>query len=91
MTATEPRVHAPVGRVLPAATMPRRPLHIVERNALAYRRMWYVFVAGFTEPIFYLLSIGIGVGKLVGKLPARVARSSTTGTSSRRRCSRHRR
>jgi lipooligosaccharide transport system permease protein len=59
---------APIGRVLPAAVLPRRPLHIVERNALAYRRMWYVFVAGFAEPVFYLLSIGIGVGKLVGDL-----------------------
>lgn len=47
----------------------RRALHIVERNALAYRRMWYVFLAGFAEPILYLLSIGIGVGALVGELP----------------------
>jgi lipooligosaccharide transport system permease protein len=39
------------------------------RNALAYRRIWYVFAAGFAEPILYLLSIGIGVGKLVGKVP----------------------
>jgi lipooligosaccharide transport system permease protein len=62
------RTHAPIGRVLPAGALPRRPLHIVERNALAYRRMWYVFVAGFAEPVFYLLSIGIGVGELVGDL-----------------------
>jgi lipooligosaccharide transport system permease protein len=47
----------------------RRALYIVERNTLAYRRMWYVFLAGFAEPILYLLSIGIGVGHLVGKLP----------------------
>ena len=47
----------------------RRALHIVERNALAYRRMWYVFLAGFAEPLLYLLSIGIGVGHLVGPLP----------------------
>lgn len=46
----------------------RRPLHIVERNALAYRRMWYVFLTGFAEPILYLLSIGVGVGGLVGHL-----------------------
>ncbi|MCU1426687.1 MAG: type transporter [Actinomycetia bacterium] len=69
MTSTEPHVRAPIGRVLPVGAMARRPLHIVERNALAYRRMWYVFVAGFAEPIFYLLSIGVGVGKLVGDLP----------------------
>jgi lipooligosaccharide transport system permease protein len=68
VTVTDERAHAPVGRVLPAGVLPRRPLHIVERNALAYRRMWYVFVAGFAEPVFYLLSIGIGVGELVGDL-----------------------
>ena len=47
----------------------RRAVRIVERNALAYRRMWYVFLAGFFEPILFLLSIGVGVGHLVGKLP----------------------
>ena len=39
---------------------------VVERNALAYRRMWPLFVAGFFEPILFLFSIGIGVGELVG-------------------------
>jgi lipooligosaccharide transport system permease protein len=43
-----------------------RARYVVERNALAYRRMWPIFVAGFTEPILFLLSIGIGVGALVG-------------------------
>ena len=47
----------------------RRAMHVVERNALAYRRMWYVFLAGFAEPVLFLLSIGVGVGKLVGKVP----------------------
>jgi lipooligosaccharide transport system permease protein len=47
-----------------------RARYIVERNALAYRRMWPLFLAGFFEPILYLLSIGLGVGHLVGKLPA---------------------
>ena len=47
----------------------RRAMYIVERNALAYRRMWYVFVAGFAEPVLYLLSVGVGVGHLVGRLP----------------------
>jgi lipooligosaccharide transport system permease protein len=39
---------------------------IVERNFLVYRRSWVVFVSGFFEPVFYLLSIGIGVAHLVG-------------------------
>ena len=52
-----------------ALMVKRRPVRIVERNALAYRRIWYVFLTGFAEPVLYLLSIGVGVGKLVGDLP----------------------
>jgi lipooligosaccharide transport system permease protein len=43
--------------------------NIIERNALAYRRLWVIFLAGFFEPILFLLSIGVGVGALVGKVP----------------------
>ncbi|HVJ98977.1 MAG TPA: ABC transporter, partial [Acidimicrobiia bacterium] len=47
----------------------RRPQwRLVERHALAYRRMWYIFLSGFAEPLFFLLSIGNGVGELVGTL-----------------------
>lgn len=46
----------------------RRALHVVERNTLAYRRMWYVFAAGVVEPMLFLFSIGVGVGHLVGRL-----------------------
>jgi lipooligosaccharide transport system permease protein len=46
-----------------------RSLRVVERNVLAYRRMWLAFVTGLFEPLLYLLSIGIGVGGLVGKVP----------------------
>jgi lipooligosaccharide transport system permease protein len=38
---------------------------LVFRNYLAYRRAWYIFVSGFLEPVFYLFSIGVGVGQLV--------------------------
>jgi lipooligosaccharide transport system permease protein len=31
--------------------------------------MWLVFVSGVAEPLFYLLSVGIGLGVLVGKVP----------------------
>jgi lipooligosaccharide transport system permease protein len=47
----------------------RRALRVVEHNARAYLRMWPVLVSGFLEPAFYLFSIGIGVGELVGDLP----------------------
>ena len=43
-----------------------RATSLTERNAIVYFRLWYMFVSGFAEPIFYLLSIGVGVGKLIG-------------------------
>ncbi|MGH3497164.1 MAG: ABC transporter permease [Nocardioidaceae bacterium] len=39
---------------------------VVERNFLVYRRSWVVFLTGFLEPVFYLFSIGVGVGGLIG-------------------------
>jgi lipooligosaccharide transport system permease protein len=53
---------------LPLIGWRRRPWRLVERNVLAYRRIWYIFLSGFLEPLLFLLSIGIGVGKLVGDL-----------------------
>jgi lipooligosaccharide transport system permease protein len=41
-------------------------LHVIERDMLAYRRQWVIFLTGFAEPLLYLLSIGVGVGHLVG-------------------------
>jgi lipooligosaccharide transport system permease protein len=38
---------------------------LIYRNLLAYRRAWTVFATGFLEPLFYLFSIGIGVGKII--------------------------
>ena len=49
-------------RVVPAAGSWR----IVERNFLVYRHGWAVFLTGMLEPLLYLLSIGVGVGGLVG-------------------------
>jgi lipooligosaccharide transport system permease protein len=43
----------------------RRSLHLIERNLMSYRRTWLVLVSGVFEPIFYLLSIGVGLGKLI--------------------------
>lgn len=47
----------------------RGALLLLERNVVAYRRQWLAFLSGFAEPVLYLLSIGIGVGELVGKIP----------------------
>jgi lipooligosaccharide transport system permease protein len=41
---------------------------IVERNFLVYRHAWAVFLSGMLEPVFYLFSIGLGVGGLIGHL-----------------------
>ncbi len=44
----------------------RGSLHLIERHARVYRHMWLVFASGVAEPLFYLLSIGVGLGALVG-------------------------
>lgn len=59
---------APSLRLAPMLPARRRSWRLVERNVLSYRRTWYVFMSGFLEPLLFLLSIGIGVGKLVGDL-----------------------
>ena len=38
---------------------------LVQRNYIVYRKAWKLFLTGFFEPFFYLLSIGIGVGQLI--------------------------
>lgn len=43
-------------------------LRLVERNALVYRRLWLVLLAGLSEPLLYLLGIGYGIGSLIGPL-----------------------
>jgi lipooligosaccharide transport system permease protein len=40
--------------------MSSRALLLVERNFTAYRRAWLIIASGFFEPVFYLLSIGVG-------------------------------
>ena len=47
----------------------RRALHLIERNLYVYRHGWMVVLSGFFEPLFYLLSIGFGLGALVGTVP----------------------
>ena len=59
-------------RILPAPLLLARrlggrgSLHLIERHARAYRHAWLVITSGFFEPLFYLLSIGVGIGELVG-------------------------
>ena len=43
-----------------------RGIRLIERHARFYRRMWLVVVSGAAEPLFYLLSVGVGIGGLIG-------------------------
>jgi lipooligosaccharide transport system permease protein len=47
-------------------TVSTRAFLLVERNFIVYRRAWLIIASGFFEPVFYLLSIGVGLGALVG-------------------------
>ena len=51
--------------VRPASRVPRA-WHLIERNLFVYRRTWTIIVSGFFEPLFYLVGIGFGLGRLVG-------------------------
>jgi lipooligosaccharide transport system permease protein len=44
----------------------RGSLHLVERHARVYRHLWLMLLSGVAEPLFYLLSLGVGLGRLVG-------------------------
>jgi lipooligosaccharide transport system permease protein len=56
-------------RVLPNVLLGgRRSLLLIERNVMVYRHIWQVIVSGFFEPLFYLLSVGVGIGELVGDI-----------------------
>jgi len=84
-------------RVLPTALVARPwrslggrgSLHLVERHARVGRHLWLMLATGIGEPLFYLLSIGVGIGHLVGNVagvpyaayvaPALLATSSMNG------------
>ena len=47
----------------------RRSLRLIERNLYVYKHGWLIILSGFFEPLFYLLSIGFGLGALIGTIP----------------------
>ena len=64
------RVTPPVGllsRLRRAGSEPGG-LRLIERHARVYKHAWIIFVSGVFEPLFYLLSVGLGLGVLVGKV-----------------------
>ncbi|GAB1818491.1 ABC transporter permease [Herbidospora sp. RD11066] len=61
------------GRAVRRGVSPARVGAVVNRNVGALRSgpaYWLVLLSGFFEPLLYLLSIGVGVGALVGQVPA---------------------
>jgi lipooligosaccharide transport system permease protein len=42
---------------------------LFERNLMVYRRSWMIIFSGIFEPLFYLFSMGVGLGHFVGKVP----------------------
>jgi lipooligosaccharide transport system permease protein len=52
----------PARRVGPASA-------VIGRNLLVLRHEWTALAFGVLEPVLYLLSIGVGVGKMVGTVP----------------------
>jgi lipooligosaccharide transport system permease protein len=63
MSVSAPTRLTPSGRMTPL-----RAQRLWERNLLVYRRLWKIIVTGFFEPVFYLLSIGVGIGALIGEI-----------------------
>ncbi|WBB66985.1 ABC transporter permease [Micromonospora sp. WMMD812] len=82
-------------RLVDVSAASRRSVSVAERNVAALKSVyWLLLVSGFVEPLLYLLSIGVGVGALVGDLtlpggevvtyaafvaPAMLASSAMTG------------
>ncbi len=60
--------HATLGlRVVPRVG--RRAARLFERNVYVYRSSWLILASGLAEPLFYLASVGLGFGQLVGSVP----------------------
>jgi lipooligosaccharide transport system permease protein len=67
VTAPAPAAARPAvpRRLLPGASA-APALRLLERNVTAWRGVWVVFLSVLLEPLLFLLSIGVGVGALVG-------------------------
>ena len=59
-----------LARIAPPVVRPSyRAARLLERNYLVYKSIKWAIFAGFFEPVFYLLSLGIGLGALIGEVP----------------------
>ena len=64
--SVEPTVRSAPSRFAFSSLPGARGLRLIERHARFYRRMWLVVASGAAEPLFYLLSVGVGIGALIG-------------------------
>ena len=56
--------------LIPLAVRPTRRLsRVIEREIIVAQAVWIYVVSGFFEPVFFLFSIGVGIGHLVGGIP----------------------
>src|SRR5690606_1775633 len=55
-----------LARALPVPAGAGMARALVERNVRAFRHGWVTLVSGFFEPMFYLFSLGVGLGALIG-------------------------
>ncbi|WP_211658576.1 ABC transporter permease [Phytoactinopolyspora halophila] len=59
-----------LGRMVPFPAGASMARALVERNIRAYRSRWITLVSGLFEPVFYLFSLGVGLGALIGQVDA---------------------
>src|SRR3984885_1450875 len=68
-SALDQRSPGVAARITPLALLGgRHASRVLERNILVYRRSWVFIRSGFFEPLFYLLSVGVGLSHLVGPI-----------------------
>ena len=63
--ATRHKAVSRVARTLPVPAGAGLARVLVERNIMSFRHGWVAIVTGFVEPVFYLLALGIGLGRLI--------------------------
>jgi lipooligosaccharide transport system permease protein len=70
MSVTSRSWAAPLARAVPIPAGAGMARMLVERNARTFRVFWPTIVSGFFEPVFYLFSLGVGLGTVVGPVDA---------------------
>jgi lipooligosaccharide transport system permease protein len=58
-----------LARALPIPAGAGMARTLVHRNATAWKHAVPTLISGFFEPVFYLFSLGVGIGALVGDVP----------------------